>query len=169
MKKLIQINKKINFYKNKSIEVSGDKSLSIRFAILASLARGKSKAINLLYSEDVISCLNCLKKLGVSIKFNKKSCEITGKGLNSYNYKKNLTLHAGNSGTTARLLMAALVKSKNIIKITGDASLRKRDMGRIVGPLQKFGVKFPSNKKNLPLLLKGTNSLKKINYEELRG
>jgi len=169
MTKLIQITNKINFYKNKSIEVSGDKSLSIRFAILASLAKGKSKAINLLHSEDVISCLNCLKKLGISIKFNKKLCEITGKGLNGYNYKNNLTLYAGNSGTTARLLMAALVKSKNTIKITGDASLKKRDMGRIIEPLQKFGVKFPSNKRNLPLLLKGTNSLKVINYEELRG
>jgi len=169
MKKLIQIKKKINFYKNKSIKVSGDKSLSIRFAILASLAKGKSRAINLLYSEDVISCLNCLKKLGISIKFNKKLCEITGKGLNGYNYKNNLTLHAGNSGTTARLLMAALVKSKNTIKITGDASLKKRDMGRIMEPLQKFGVKFLSSKRNLPLFLKGTNSLKVINYEELRG
>ena len=69
MKKLIQIKNKINVYKNKSIKVSGDKSLSIRFAILASLAEGKSKAKNLLNSEDVISTLNCLKKLGVAIKY----------------------------------------------------------------------------------------------------
>ena len=169
MEKLIRIEKKINLYKNKSIEVSGDKSLSIRFAILASLAKGKSRATNLLNSEDVISCLNCLKKLGIKIKFNKKFCEITGKGLNGYNYKNNLTLHAGNSGTTARLLMAALVKSKKTIKITGDKSLNKRDMGRVIEPLQKFGVKFTGNKKNLPVFLKGTNSLKPINYKELKG
>ena len=169
MKKLISIKKRINTYENKSIQVSGDKSLSIRFAILASLALGKSKAKNLLNSEDVVSSLNCLKKLGITIKLNKKFCEITGKGLNGYQYKNNLTLDAGNSGTAARLLMAALVKSKNAIKIKGDSSLKKRDMGRIVEPLKKFGVKFPNNKKRLPITIKGSNYLKPINYEELRG
>mgnify|MGYP006177509935 FL=1 len=67
MKKLINIKNKINVYKNKSIKVSGDKSLSIRFAILASLADGKSRATNLLNSGDVISTLSCLKKLGIII------------------------------------------------------------------------------------------------------
>ena len=152
MKKSIHINKIINVYKNKSIKVSGDKSLSIRFAILASLAEGKSKAKNLLNSEDVTSTLNCLKKLGVAIKYNKKFCEIIGNGLDGFNNKKNLILNAGNSGTAARLLMAALVRTKNTIKITGDNSLKKRDMGRIVEPLQKFGVKFPNNKKIYPFI-----------------
>ena len=169
MKKLIHIKNKINVYKNKSIKVSGDKSLSIRFAILASLAVGKSKATNLLNSEDVISTLNCLKKLGVIIKHNKKFCEITGRGLGSFNNKKNLILNAGNSGTAARLLMAALVKSKNTIKITGDNSLKKRDMSRIVQPLQKFGAEFINNKKTLPIYIKGANFLKPIIYDELRG
>ena len=169
MKKSIHINKIINVYKNKSIKVSGDKSLSIRFAILASLAEGKSKAKNLLNSEDVISTLNCLKKLGVTIKYNKKFCEIIGNGLDGFNNKKNLILNAGNSGTAARLLMAALVRTKNTIKITGDNSLKKRDMGRIVEPLQKFGVKFPNNKKNLPIHIKGSSFLKPIIYNELRG
>ena len=169
MKKLIHINKKINLFKNRSIKVSGDKSLSIRFAILASLAKGTSRATNLLGSEDVINTLNCLKKLGIMIKFNKKFCEIAGKGLGGYNYKNDLTLDAGNSGTAARLLMAALVKSKNTIKITGDASLKKRDMQRITDPLQKFGVKFPNNKKNLPISIKGSDYLKPINYLESRG
>ena len=169
MKKLIHIKNKINVYKNKYIKVSGDKSLSIRFAILASLAVGKSKATNLLNSEDVISTLNCLKKLGVIIKHNKKFCEITGRGLGSFNNKKNLILNAGNSGTAARLLMAALVKSKNTIKITGDNSLKKRDMSRIVQPLQKFGAEFINNKKTLPIYIKGANFLKPIIYDELRG
>ena len=169
MKRLIKIKKKINFYKNKSIKVSGDKSLSIRFAILASLANGKSKAINLLKSEDVISTINCLKKLGVSIKYKGKYTEIIGKGLNSYVYKKNLTLDAGNSGTTARLLTAALINTKSTIKITGDASLRKRDMKRIIEPLQNFGVKFNKNSGTLPFSIKGSKYLKPINYEEYRG
>ena len=92
MPKPIIINHKIKNFKKK-IKIEGDKSLSIRFALLASQALGKSKAYNLLKSEDVISTINCLKKLGVKINWDKKnnSCEITGNGLNSYIYKKNLT------------------------------------------------------------------------------
>ncbi len=169
MKKVVSINKKINSFQNKSIKISGDKSLSIRFAILASLANGKSKATNLLKSEDVLSALNCLKKLGVSIKHDGRYCEIIGKGLNGYNYKKNLILNAGNSGTAARLLLSTLVNSKKPVKITGDDSLKKRDMKRIIEPLQKFGVRFRKNQGNLPIIIEGSNSLKPINYEETRG
>ena len=70
---------------NKKIEVDGDKSLSIRFVLLASQALGKSRAYNLLRSEDVLSAINCLKRLGVKIKWDKKKkiCEIIGYGLNS--------------------------------------------------------------------------------------
>ena len=75
MSKLIIIKKKINSF-NKIIEVSGDKSISIRWALLASQAIGKSRAFNLLQSEDVISTLNCLRKLGIKIKLQKKFCEI---------------------------------------------------------------------------------------------
>ena len=68
MPKPIIINRTIKKY-NKKIKVDGDKSLSIRFALLASQAIGKSKAYNLLKSEDVVSTINCLKKLGVKIKW----------------------------------------------------------------------------------------------------
>tara|TARA_B100000787_G_scaffold147076_1_gene117915 strand:+ start:2851 stop:4233 length:1383 start_codon:yes stop_codon:yes gene_type:complete len=169
MKNIIHINNKISVYKNISIKVSGDKSLSIRFAILASMAKGKSTAINLLKSEDVISTLNCLRKLGVSIRLNNRFCEITGKGLNGFNYKDNLTLDAGNSGTAARLLTSALIRSTKLIKITGDSSLRKRDMKRIIEPLQKFGVKFKKNNGKLPIFIRGSSFLKPIDYEELKG
>ena len=93
MVKPIFINKKIKQFKKK-ITIEGDKSLSIRFALLASQAIGKSRAYNLPRSEDVLSTLNCLKKLGVQVKWNKKNnfCEIIGNGLNSYIYKKNLIL-----------------------------------------------------------------------------
>ena len=116
MNNVILIRDKIKDYQNKVTKVSGDKSLSIRFAILASLATGKSRATNLLKSEDVISTINCIKKRGIKIKFNKKICEISGKGINGYNNKKNLTLDAGNSGTAARLLSATLINAKNFIK-----------------------------------------------------
>ena len=77
------INQKINYFKKK-INISGDKSLSIRWALIASQALGKSRAYNLLKSEDVLSTLDCLKKLGTEIKIKKNFCEINGMGLNSF-------------------------------------------------------------------------------------
>ena len=171
MPKPIIINSTIKKY-NKKIKVDGDKSLSIRFALLASQAIGKSKGYNLLKSEDVISTINCLKKLGVKIKWDKKNnfCIINGNGLNSYIYKDNLTLNGNNSGTCVRLLTSLLINSSKKIKIIGDKSLSKRDMKRIIEPLTEFGATFyPKNKKTLPLHIKGSNFLTPINYLELKG
>ena len=157
---------------NKKIIIDGDKSLSIRVALLASQALGTSFIYNLLKSEDVLSTLNCLKKLGVKIKWNKKnsSCEITGNGLNSYKYRKNLTLNGNNSGTCVRLLISLLINSPHKIKIIGDKSLSKRDMGRIIVPLKEFGATFtPKNKNTLPIFIKGSNFLRPIKYVETRG
>ena len=171
MPKPIIINHTIKKY-NKKIRVDSDKSLSIRFALLASQAIGKSKAYNLLKSEDVVSTINCLKKLGVKIKWDKKNnfCLINGNGLNSYVYKDNLTLNGNNSGTCVRLLASLLINSPKKIKIVGDKSLSKRDMKRIIDPLTEFGATFyPKNKNTLPLYVKGSNYLTPINYLELKG
>ena len=171
MPKPIIINRIIKKY-NKKIKVDGDKSLSIRFALLASQAIGKSKADNLLKSEDVESTINCLKKLGVKISWDKKNnfCLINGNGLNSYVYKDNLTLNGNNSGTCVRLLTSLLINSLKKIKIIGDKSLSKRDMKRIIDPLTEFGATFyPKNKYTLPLYIKGSNYLTPINYLELKG
>ena len=111
MFKSIKIIKKIKPF-NKTINIDGDKSLSIRWALLASQANGKSRAYKLLKSEDVLHTLNCLKKLGVKIKFKDDYCEIIGKGLNGYDYKDNLVLDAGNSGTLGRLILGLLIHSK---------------------------------------------------------
>ena len=100
----IVIKEKIEPY-NKKIIVEGDKSLSIRWALLSSQSFAKSRSTNLLLSEDVLNTLNCLKKLGVKIKVTKNFCEIVGVGLNGFKYKKALILDAGNSGTLSRLIM----------------------------------------------------------------
>ena len=171
MPKPIIINQTIKKF-NKKIKVDGDKSLSIRFALLASQALGKSRAYNLLKSEDVLSTINCLKKLGVKINWNKKNnfCEINGNGLNSYSYRNNITLNGNNSGTCVRLLTSLLINSSKKIKIIGDKSLSKRDMKRIIEPLTEFGATFyPKNKNTLPFYIKGTNYLTPINYLELKG
>ena len=164
MPKPIIINKTIKNF-NRRIDVDGDKSLSIRFALLASQAIGKSKAYNLLKSEDVVSTINCIKKLGVKIKWYKKKnfCIINGNGLNSYVYKDNLTLNGNNSGTCVRLLTSLLINSSKKIKIVGDKSLSKRDMKRIIDPLTEFGATFyPKNKNTLPLYIKGSDYLTPI-------
>jgi 3-phosphoshikimate 1-carboxyvinyltransferase len=154
---------------NKILEIEGDKSLSIRWALLASQAKGKSKSTNLLKSEDVLSTLNCLRKLGVRVKLKKNICEIYGLGLNGYKYKKNITLNAGNSGTLARLIMGLLIHAKNEIKIIGDKSLSKRDFYRVTIPLEKFGAKFKTNSGKLPIIIKGTNLPQPIRYNETKG
>ena len=169
MSNLIKINKK-NFSFNEKITMDGDKSLSIRWALLASQAIGKSRAYKILRSEDVISALNCLKKLGIKISLKKKYCEIIGKGLNSFTYKKNTILNVGNSGTLGRLILGLLVHAKKKIRLIGDKSLSKRDFSRVIQPLKKFGAKFDSNKKNtLPVTIIGSASTRPINYFEYRG
>ena len=169
MKNLISIDQCINGFRKNIISVDGDKSLSIRFILLSSLSSGKCIATNLLKSEDVISAVRNIKKLGIKVKFKNKSCEIFGKGLHGYKFTDNLVLNAGNSGTTARLICSVLVDSSKWIKVTGDKSLKKRDMQRIIEPLKLFGVKFKNNNKTLPILLKGSNLLKPIKFTEKLG
>ena len=87
MQNILNINNKIKPF-NKKIITEGDKSLSIRWALLSSQAIGKSTAYNILKSEDVLNTLNCLKKLGVKVKLYKNRCEIIGLGINKFIYKK---------------------------------------------------------------------------------
>ncbi len=112
---------------NKKISVSGDKSISIRWVLLASLANGVSKANNLLISEDVQAAISAIRKLGIKVTIKEKFCKIFGKGLNGYKYKKNLTINAENSGTLGRLILGLLINTTNPIKLIGDKSLSKRD------------------------------------------
>jgi len=163
------IKKKLNKFKKK-INVDGDKSLSIRWVLLASQAIGKSRASNLLKSEDVFSAVNCLKKLGVKVKFFKNNCFIQGRGINGFKYKKKIILNAGNSGTVGRLILPLLIKSPNKIKIIGDQSLSKRDFSRVTKPLSEIGASFfPTKRKNLPISILGSDYLRPINYYENKG
>ena len=165
----ILINNKINKF-NKSITVSGDKSISIRWILFASLANGISKSKNLLISEDVLAAINCIKKLGIKIVLTKNSCKIYGNGIDGYKYKKNLILDAKNSGTLARLILGFLINTPHTIKLIGDKSLSKRDFKRIADPLSEFGARFKLKKnKNLPLKINGSRKLKSIKYYEYRG
>ena len=165
----LNIKKKIKSF-NRIITIDGDKSLSIRWVLLASQATGKSKAYNLLMSEDVMAALDSVKRLGIKVKIHQKYCEIYGNGINGFKYKNNLVIDAKNSGTLGRLILGLLIKSPNKIKIIGDKSLSKRDFSRVTVPLKKFGAKFNYKVKNkLPLTILGSQTSKGINYIENKG
>ena len=164
----IVIKEKINSF-NKIIKIDGDKSLSIRWALLASQSSGKSTAYNLLKSEDVLNTLNSLKRLGLKVRIYDKKCEINGLGLNGFKYRKNIVLNFGNSGTLGRLMLGLLVHSKNKIKLIGEKSLSKRDFLRVINPLKKFGAEIVSNNGKLPIFIKGTKDSRPIKFTEKLG
>ena len=169
MSKILFIKNKLKDF-NKKIQVSGDKSLSIRWVLLASQATGKSKAYNLLMSEDVLAAIDSIKKLGIKVRMHKGYCEIFGNGINGFKYKKNLTINSRNSGTLGRLILGLLIKSPYKIKLVGDKSLSKRDFSRVTIPLEKFGAKFNfKTKDRLPLSILGCQSPKAIEYLENKG
>ena len=168
MKSYIQISNKIKKF-SKTIQVSGDKSISIRCVLLASQAIGTSKIYNLLESEDVINALKSIKKLGINYKKLKKYYEITGFGLTGFNTNSKIKIDAGNSGTFARLILGLLVNSNNQITLIGDKSLSKRDFSRVTKPLEMFGANIKSHNKNLPVKIIGSKFLRPIEYSEKLG
>ena len=154
----IKISNKISPF-NKTINVSSDKSLSIRAVLLASQAIGVSTISNILESEDVLSAIKSIKKLGIQCKKIGKQYKILGYGLNGFDLKKKTTIYAGNSGTFARLILGLLVRAKKVVKLTGDKSLSKRDFSRITEPLKMFGANIKSKKNSLPVEIPKTNRL----------
>ena len=149
----LELKYKINPFK-KSINVDSDKSISIRSFLIGSISENVSTVKNVLESEDVLSTIKCLKKLGVVIKKKKsKYYQIYGKGLGSLAIKKNSTLNFGNSGTLARLLIGILSTTPNIeVNLLGDHSLNKRNMQKLIDIMSEFGTFFlPKKKYNFPL------------------
>jgi len=166
--KIILKNKVSNF--NRKISIPGDKSISIRWVLISSLASGVSKAKNLLMSDDVLAAIKSIKKLGVKVVNKKGVCKIYGVGVNGYNYKKNIVINAKNSGTLGRLISGILIDTPFPLKIVGDESLSKRDFKRITKPLSKFGASFQlRNNYNLPLIVRGSQKLKSISFFEDKG
>ena len=165
----IIIKKKITNFKKK-ITIPGDKSISIRWVLVSSIANGVSKAKNLLISEDVLAAIKAVRKLGVKVYLKKQTCRVHGVGVDGYKYKKGLIIDAQNSGTLGRLITGLLVDSPFPIKIVGDKSLSRRDFKRIAKPLKKFGAKLKlNNNYNLPLTITGSQNLKPIKYSENKG
>ena len=139
-----------------TINIPGDKSISHRALIIGSQATGIVKVTNLLESADVFSTMNALKKFGVDIIKRGKDYYVYGLvvgGLKEYNG----TINCGNSGTTARLLMGLLSTYPITINFTGDKSLSKRPMGRVINLLREFGANaLPENKNTMPFKFLGS-------------
>ena len=156
---------------SKTIRIPTDKSLSLRSIILASQCVGLSKIKGLLESEDVLNCINALKSLGVKIVKKNDIYYVYGNGLNSFKIKKKLTkIFVGNSGTTARLLSGLLSTYPNKFYLYGDQSMNKRDMIRVIKPLEKIGCFFyPPKKTTLPLILEGTSMPLAQHHVESKG
>jgi len=124
-----------------NITLPGDKSISHRAVMFAALADGTSEIEGLSLGEDVKSSIACLKQLGIAIKFRNERVYVTGSGILGLQRPK-VVLDAGNSGTTMRLLSGILAGQTFTSTLTGDSSLQKRPMKRIMEPLRKMGAEI---------------------------
>jgi 3-phosphoshikimate 1-carboxyvinyltransferase len=121
------------------IKVPGDKSVSHRAVIFGSMASGKSKVTNLLLSDDTKCTIEIMEALGADISIDEGNLFITGVGRDGFREPVNI-LDCKNSGTTMRLMMGVLAKEDFFSILVGDASLSKRPMRRVTGPLIKMGA-----------------------------
>ncbi|MBI1911510.1 MAG: 3-phosphoshikimate 1-carboxyvinyltransferase [Deltaproteobacteria bacterium] len=148
------------------ISVPGDKSISHRSVILGSIAEGITEVDGFLEGEDNYSTMNAFRAMGIEIEhFAEYKLRIHGKGMNGLTEAEDI-IDAGNSGTTTRLLTGLLSAQPFFSVITGDATLRRRPMKRVVDPLSKMGASITGRKNNslLPIAISG-RQLNGINYK----
>lgn len=143
------------------IKVPGDKSISHRAVMLGSLASGVTEISGFLKGADCLSTIDCFRKMGIDIDINGENVTVHGNGLRGLK-KPDEMLYTGNSGTTTRLLCGILAGQNFDTSITGDASIQKRPMGRVVQPLSMMGAKIENE--YCPLYITGTK-LHGINYK----
>jgi 3-phosphoshikimate 1-carboxyvinyltransferase len=145
------------------VEPPGDKSISHRYAMLAALAEGTSELRHFAAAADCRSTLDCMKALGAEVRVDKDSVRVTGRGPSGLKGSWR-TLDAGNSGTTMRLLTGILAGQDFTTKLTGDASLQKRPMNRVMSPLREMGADIRARDDNFaPLEIRG-GPLRAIEY-----
>ncbi len=123
----------------KEIRVPGDKSISHRAVMLGALAKGATTIEGFLPSADCLATVECCQKLGIDILVDGTRVTVKGKGLKGLKQTKEL-LDVGNSGTTIRLMSGILSGQPFLTRITGDESIQKRPMLRVVGPLREMGA-----------------------------
>ena len=155
------ITKKNNNGLSGEITIPPDKSISHRSVIFAALTKGKVAIKNLSLGEDCLNTLKIFEKLGVKYEFSSKR-DLILDSTNGFSAPKEV-LYCGNSGTTTRLLSGFFAGQNFDVELTGDSSLSKRPMKRVIEPLGKMGAIIESNDNKMPLKIKG-RSLEGITY-----
>lgn len=151
-----------------TIKVPGDKSVSHRAIMFGALAEGITEVTNFLQGADCLSTIRCFRQMGIEID-NQASSDyvvIHGKGLHGLTKPRDI-LDVGNSGTTLRLISGILSGQSFDVSLTGDESIQRRPMGRVMTPLSKMGADIKSIKDNdcVPLIINGTTK----NHSKLTG
>ena len=139
------------------LAVPGDKSISHRSVMFGTLSEGITEAENFLTGADCLSTISCFRQMGISVEQNGTSVIVHGKGLHGLTRPSGI-IDAGNSGTTVRLLSGILAGQPFDSMITGDASIQKRPMKRVMTPLSQMGASITSVHENgcAPLQIKGS-------------
>ena len=149
-----------------TLDVPGDKSISHRAVILGALSVTSAKVRHFLAAEDCLSTVEAFRAMGIRIERDKEELSIHGKGLDGLREPKG-PIDCGNSGTTARLLMGVLTGQPFEVELTGDASLSRRPMGRVIEPLSQMGAYFTNGKNPgcLALKIHGCHRVRPISWK----
>ncbi|MBI2981533.1 MAG: 3-phosphoshikimate 1-carboxyvinyltransferase [Deltaproteobacteria bacterium] len=146
------------------IEVPGDKSISHRAVIFGALSRGRTILHHLLEGEDLLRTVQIFRDLGVSIEKKRDAWVVEGRGVSGLK-RSPAPLYCGNSGTTMRLMAGVLAALPFESVLTGDASLDRRPMGRVMEPLTRMGGKiFEETRKGRRFIHIAASGLKPIRY-----
>ena len=147
------------------VRVPGDKSISHRALILGALATGTTRIAGLLEAEDVAATANALSALGAEVERSNGKVTVRGQGIGGLRAASS-PLDFGNSGTATRLMLGVIAGHDMQVELTGDASLRRRPMGRVLAPLAAMGLKTgaEADRATLPLVVRGTSDLLPIVY-----
>lgn len=156
--------KKINTV-NGEVSLTGDKSISHRAVIFSAMASGKSLIKNISQGEDVKSTMKIMQQLGARLSYENELIIVEGCGFKGFS-KTFSNFDCGNSGTSARLIAGLLAAQSFNSTLTGDESLSKRPMKRVIEPLMKMGVEFQSNESfTLPFTISPNSQIQPIIYE----
>jgi len=149
---------------NGRVRVPGDKSISHRALLFGALATGATRIRGLLEAEDVTNTGKAIETLGAAVERVDREWRIKGRGVGGLR-QPDAALDFGNSGTGTRLMLGVIAGHPITARLTGDASLSRRPMGRVLNPLKRMGLEVEDERDRLPLVVRGTSSLVPIEYE----
>jgi len=147
------------------VRVPGDKSISHRALLFGALATGRTRIAGLLEGEDILNTAKALRALGCPIRKSGTTWEVLGRGVGGLEAPAE-DLDFGNSGTGARLMLGVIAGHDMSVRMTGDASLSRRPMGRVLKPLMRMGLEvLDKGRETLPLGIRGSADLIPIEYQ----